>query len=136
MIHAIMGLKGSGKTKALADLANRAVETGKGDVVYIEKGTTLMYDVSYQARLVNIDEYGIRQYDELYGFLAGLIAGNHDITDIFIDGLTKICAYDIPQIERFLDEAEKLCETDGTSITLTISGDVADATEGIKKYFD
>ena len=134
MIKAIMGLKGSGTTKALADQANRAVEVGKGDGVYIEKGTTLMYDVSHQVRLVNIEEYAIRQFDELYGFLAGLIAGNHDITDIFIDGITKICSYDIPEIERFLDRAEALCEVDGTSITLTISGDVADATEGIKKY--
>ena len=37
MIKAIMGLKGSGKRKPLADQANRAVEVGKGDVVYIER---------------------------------------------------------------------------------------------------
>ena len=60
MIKAIMGLKGSGKTKALADQANRAADVGKGDVVYIEKGTTLMYDVSHQVRLVNIEDYAIR----------------------------------------------------------------------------
>ena len=108
---------------------------GKGDVVYIEKGTTLMYDVSHQVRLVNIEEYAIRQFDELYGSPCRADCREPRYhRNLDSDGITKICSYDIPEIERFLDRAEALCEVDGTSITLTISGDVADATEGIKKY--
>ena len=47
MIKAIMGLKGSGKTKALADMANQAVAQSRGNVVYIEKGKTLMFDINH-----------------------------------------------------------------------------------------
>ena len=36
MIHVIMGLKGSGKTKKLVDSINEAVTTAHGDVVCIE----------------------------------------------------------------------------------------------------
>lgn len=134
MIKAIMGLKGSGKTKALADMANRAVAHSRGNVVYIEKGKTLMFDINHRARLVNIDDYGISDYEGLYGFLAGLVAGNHDITDVFIDSVTKICTYDISDIEAFLVRADALSKLDDLDITVTISGDAAEATEGIRKY--
>ena len=134
MIKAIMGLKGSGKTKALADMANQAVAQSRGNVVYIEKGKTLMFDINHKARLVAIDDYGILDYEGLYGFLAGLVAGNHDITDVFIDSVTKICTYDISDIEAFLIKADALSKLDDTNITVTISGDAAEATEGIRKY--
>lgn len=134
MIKAIMGLKGSGKTKALADMANQAVAQSRGNVVYIEKGKTLMFDINHKARLVNIDDYGISDYEGLYGFLAGLVAGNHDITDVFIDSVTKICTYDISDIEAFLIKADALSKLDDINITVTISGDAAEATDGIRKY--
>ena len=38
MIHVIMGLKGSGKTKKLIDAINAAAENASGDVVCIEYG--------------------------------------------------------------------------------------------------
>ena len=60
MIHVIMGLKGSGKTKRLIDAINTAVASASGDVVCIEYGKKLTYDVTYKVRLVDSKEYGIR----------------------------------------------------------------------------
>ncbi len=135
MIKAIMGLKGTGKTKALADLANQAVAAEHGDVVYIEKGNTLMFTISSRARLVNVEDYAIKDFDSFYGFVAGLIAGNHDITEIFIDSITKICAPDLEAIENFLDKVNKLSKDYNVNITLTISGDATNVSDGLKKYF-
>ena len=59
MIHVIMGLKGSGKTKKLIDAINAAVADAHGDVVCIEYGKKLTYDVTYKVRLVDSQEYGI-----------------------------------------------------------------------------
>ena len=53
MIHVIMGLKGSGKTKKLIDAINAAVAEAHGDVVCIEYGRKLTYDVTYKVRLVD-----------------------------------------------------------------------------------
>ena len=39
MIHVIMGLKGSGKTKKMIDAINSAVANANGDVVCIEYGS-------------------------------------------------------------------------------------------------
>ena len=133
MVKAIIGLKGSGKTKTLVDLANNAAKAAHGNVVYIEKGNTLMYDVSYQARLVDVDDYAISDYDAFYGFVAGLVAGNHDINEIFIDGITKICGADIAALEKFLQKVDKLAGEEIT-VTLTASCNPADATDVIKSY--
>ena len=134
MIKAIMGLKGTGKTKALADLANQAVAADHGNVVYIEKGKTLMFTINSRARLVNIEDYTISDFDVFYGFVAGLIAGNHDITEIFIDSITKICAPDLDAVEAFLVKAKKLSDTYNVNITVTISGDTVAASDGLKAF--
>ena len=94
MIHVIMGLKGSGKTKKLIDAINAAVADAHGDVVCIEYGKKLTYDVTYKVRLVDSQEYGISSPDMLKGFLSGLHAGNFDITNVFIDNLYKTIGQD------------------------------------------
>ena len=45
MIKLIVGTKGSGKTKAMIDQINDAVKTSKGNVVVVEKGMKLTYDI-------------------------------------------------------------------------------------------
>ena len=132
MIKAIMGLKGTGKTKALADLANQAVAADHGNVVYIEKGKTLMFTINSRARLVNIEDYAISDFDAFYGFVAGLIAGNHDITEIFIDSITKICGTDLAALESFLAEVDKVIRN--INITITVSCDPAELSDELKKY--
>ena len=51
MIKLIVGTKGSGKTKAMIDQINDAVKTSKGNVVVVEKGMKLTYDISPPAIL-------------------------------------------------------------------------------------
>ena len=87
MIRLIVGTKGSGKTKAMIDMINESVRTTKGSVVVVEKGMKLTYDIASAARLIDLDEYKIQGGEMLYGFVAGLMASNYDITDIYIDGI-------------------------------------------------
>ena len=90
MIKLIVGKKGTGKTKALVERVNEAVAISKGNVVCIEKDLNLTYSLNHKARLVVADEYGIDGYDEFFGFISGLLAGNYDITHLFVDGVFKI----------------------------------------------
>ena len=107
MIHVIMGLKGSGKTKKLIEAINSAVASANGDVVCIEYGKKLTYDVTYKVRLVDSKEYGISTPDMLKGFLSGLHAGNFDITNVFIDNLYKTIGQDQAANEAFVDWVAK-----------------------------
>ena len=134
MIHVIMGLKGSGKTKKLIDSINAAVEQASGDVVCIEYGKKLTYDVTYKVRLVDSQEYGIQSAEMLKGFLSGMHAGNFDITHVFIDNLYKTIGHDLSAAEDFIAWAAKFAADNNMEITVTLSEDPANISEGIKQY--
>ena len=96
----IVGVKGTGKTKTLISMVNAATELSAGSVVCIEKGTNLRFNVKYQARLINVDEYNLTDAQSLYGFIAGVYASNQDITHIFVDGTYRICNKNIADFEQ------------------------------------
>ena len=134
MIHVIMGLKGTGKTKKLLDSINEALANASGDVVCIEYGKKLTYDVNYRVRLVDSKEYAISSSDMLKGFLSGLHAGNFDITNVYIDNLYKTIGTDRAAGEEFVAWCAKFAETNKMNITITISDDPALASEAVKQY--
>ena len=134
MIHVIMGLKGSGKTKKLIDAINAAAENASGDVVCIEYGRKLTYDVTYKVRLVDSQEYSVDSAEKLKGFLSGLHAGNFDITNVFIDNLYKTIGSDEAAGEEFVAWCAKFAADNDMEITMTISADPAAASEAMKQY--
>jgi len=134
MIHVIMGLKGSGKTKKLIDSIKDAVVNAHGDVVCIEYGQKLTYDLPHKVRLVDSKEYGISNPDMLKGLLSGLHAGNYDITNVYIDNLYKTIGNDRAAGEEFLLWCAKFAEANFMEITVTVSDDPAGASEEVKKF--
>ena len=134
MIQIIMGLKGSGKTKKLINAINEAVAGAQGDVVCIEYGKKLTYDVNYRVRLVDSQEYGISNPEMLKGLLSGLHAGNFDITNVYIDNLYKTIGTDRAAGEEFLLWCAKFAEDNKMNITITVSDDPTSASEEIKKF--
>lgn len=134
MISMIIGRKGTGKTKKLIDNINARVEESHGNVVCIEKGQKLTYDLTYRVRLVDSDRFAIGNYDELFGFISGICAGNYDVTDIFVDGTMKIGGEDKDALLTFLGRLSKLADMAKTKIMLTISADEADLPEGIHEF--
>lgn len=132
MIDVIVGKKGSGKTKKLVERANEAVAKSSGNVVVIEKGLKLTYDISHQARLIDIDSYSIQGADALAGFLCGICAGNYDVTDIFVDSTLKIIGQDVDNLVSFVERMNALSSLADTKITLLISMDAAKLPEQIK----
>ena len=135
MIHVIMGLKGSGKTKKLLDSVSNAVASAAGDVVCIEYGKKLTYDVNYRVRLVDSMEYGISNACMLKGFISGLHAGNFDITHVYIDNLYKTIGADRAEGEAFILWCAAFAEANNMEITVTVSDDPAQASEAVKKFF-
>ena len=134
MIKIIMGLKGSGKTKKLIDSINAALNDVSGDVVCIEYGKKLTYDVNYRVRLVDSQEYAVSNSDMLKGFLSGLHAGNFDITNVYIDNLYKTIGADRAAGEAFILWCAEFAQANNMNITITVSDDPAEASEEVKKY--
>ncbi len=137
MVRVIMGVKGTGKTKQMIELINTAAKNEDGSVVCIEHGSKLTYDIHYQIRLIEAKDYALTSFDMLKGFISGLHAGNYDITQVFVESLTKLINVEAedPQVERFLDWLNDFGEKNGIKFTVTISADAALASDGVKKYF-
>ena len=126
MITLITGKKGSGKTKKLIELTNEAVKQSNGNVVVIEKGSKLTYDIGYKARLIDTDQFGISTADVFYGFLCGICAGNYDVTDILIDSMLKICNDDLDAVAKLIQRIKVISENTKTKFVISISADSKD----------
>ena len=117
----IVGLKGTGKTKALIDEVNKASKESDGVVICIEYGRKLTFDIKYHARLVDAKEYGINDAQKLYGFVCGMLAGNYDITDLFIDSALKICGDDVKAFDGFLAGMDRIAASHNINCVITAS---------------
>lgn len=109
MVTLLIGKKGTGKTKKLISLANEAVATSAGNVVVIEKGAKLTFDVTHKARLIDTDQYEVQGYDVLYGFVCGICAGNYDVTDIFYRLYIQNLRQGFCKARRSCKEAQRSC---------------------------
>ena len=134
MIKLIVGNKGSGKTKAMIEMINKAAQTTTGNVVCVEKGMKLTYDISHSVRLIDIENYEIAGFDAFFGFLSGILAGNYDITDVYIDGILKIGGKDLGGLGALLAKVERLIADGKILVVFTVSADEADLPESVKKY--
>lgn len=121
MITLIVGNKGSGKTKKLINFTNEAVEKSNGNVVVLDKGTKLYYDITHSARLIDVDEYAVAGFESLYGFLSGICACNYDVTDILIDSTFKICGRDFDKFSDFVVKVNEISSKTSTNFYMLIS---------------
>ena len=129
MLKLIVGTKGSGKTKTMIDMIDKATKTTSGNIVVIEKCMKLTTEINHAARLVDVDVVGA---DMLYGFVAGVLAGNYDITELFIDGILRIIDHDMAAAAKVLEAIDKI--TPNIEVVVTVSADAAELPEDLKKY--
>lgn len=132
MIKLITGKRGSGKTKILIDAIHEAEKNSKGNVVAIQKGSSLNTDITYKVRLVNIEDYAVEGVDAFYGFVAGILSSDHDCTDIFVDATLKITGREYAKVGEMFEKLDKISAD--TTITCTISADNSELSDNIKKF--
>ena len=132
MIKLFIGSKGSGKTKTLIEMVNNAVNSSNGNVVCIEKGDKLIHDITYKARLIDTKAFAVSNAESLYGFIAGILASNSDITDIFVDSALKIVGNDTDAFAAMLDKLNKI--TADVNLVMTSSIAVEECPDAIKAY--
>lgn len=132
MIKLITGKKGTGKTKILIDAIHDAETKSKGNVVAIQKGSSLNTDITPKVRLVNIEDYAIEGTEAFYGFISGILASDYDCTDIFVDATLKITGRDYNKVGEMFDKLAKISAD--TTITCTVSADNSELSDNMKKF--
>lgn len=122
MIKVIIGQKGTGKTRAMVEMANKALHESKGEIVFINGDNRHMVDLKHQIRFVNAKEFGIKELNVFYGFLSGIVASNYDTDQIYIDGLLDIISGDLRTIERFMFDIKRLSDKFDIHFIITMNG--------------
>lgn len=127
MVNLITGPKGSGKTQQIIELANEKVKTSNGNVVLIKKSHRDTYSVDFNVRAICMDDYkDIETLEEFVGFLYGMVAGNHDIDTIFIDGALKQADITLNSLPDFLQKLNKIATTNNIEFFVSVSASKED----------
>lgn len=137
MIQIIFGKRGSGKTKRIIDMANASIRESKGDVLFIDDDNRYMFDLKHQIRFINASEYGVQGEEKFFGFVNGILAGNFDVSLVFIDAflhLVKTDKPDICKLEGFFEKLEALSERASVDFVISLSEDAELVPESIRKY--
>ena len=134
MVYLIIGKKGAGKTKKLVKLAQDALHQATGQIVFIDDDKRCMSELNYKIRFINTKEFELYSADELFGFIAGMIAGNYDTQKIFIDGLYNITNLTNDTIEDFLKKLDKMCSKNDIDIYINVSTTSDKLPESTHKY--
>ena len=123
MVQIIAGKKGKGKTKHLLDRANSAVKDSKGSIVYLDKRSKHMYELSNKIRLINVNEYPITSSEGFIGFICGIISQDHDLEMMFFDSFLKLACLEGEDISETIATLEKIGEKYHITFVLSVSVD-------------
>ena len=132
MVQIIAGRKGKGKTKHLLDKANATIREAKGSIVYLDKSSKHMYELSNKIRLINVNEYPITSSEGFIGFICGIISQDHDLEMMFLDSFLKLSCLDGEDIGETITTLEKIGEKYHVTFVLSISLDEEHLPENAK----
>lgn len=130
----IYGPKGTGKTKAIIDGANAALDSAKGHVIFITDTNRYAYDLKYQIRFLNVSAFELQNEDVLRGFVKGIVAANGDNEFIFIDGIARIAGKPVSELESIFTAMEKLEKDYEVKFVLTVSAAKEDLPDFVAKH--
>jgi hypothetical protein len=136
LIQLIFGEKGSGKTKKILELANRAAETAKGSIVFVDIDDDYMYDLNLSIRFINATEYALSGPKMFYGFLCGIAASDHDLEYLVIDSFMKIVRHDLDTLEDLFRQMKRFSDNHNVHLVLSLSCMPEQLPEFLKPYLE
>ena len=134
MIKIFAGNKGSGKTKRLIDMTNETAKTTSGNVVFLDKDNSYMYEIDRAVRFVNVNDYRVQSAEMFLGFLGGMLASNYDISVIFIDAFLKLIGINIADADWFFTSLEQYGQKHDVTFVLSVSADPETLPDFAKAY--
>ncbi|HIX14256.1 MAG TPA: twitching motility protein PilT [Candidatus Hungatella pullicola] len=132
MVQVIAGKKGKGKTKHLLDRANSAIRDSKGSIVYLDKSSKHMYELSNKIRLINVNEYPINSSEGFIGFICGIISQDHDLEMMFLDSFLKLACLEGEDISETVSILENIGERYHITFVLSVSMDADQMPENVQ----
>ena len=130
------GPKGTGKTKAIIDCANKVVEEAKGHVIFVTDTVRYTYDLKNSIRYIDVTGFDVKGEDGFRGFIKGLVAANGDNEYVYIDGIARITNKSLAELSDIFDAMEKLEKDYGVKFIVTCSASKEELPDFVLKYVD
>lgn len=130
----IYGPKGTGKTKAIIEDANNALESAKGHVIFITDTNRYTRELKYTIRFVDVTGFEVQGEDGFRGFIKGLVAANGDNEFIFIDGIARIAGKELKELSSIFTAMEKLEKDYDVKFVVTCSAAKEDLPDFVLKH--
>lgn len=130
----IYGPKGTGKTKAIIDKANLALNEAKGNVLFVTDTKRYTINLNHNIKFIDSTDFNIQGADGFRGFIKGLVAASGDNEYIFIDGIARITGKKLNELSNIFGAIEKLEEDYKVKFVLTCSASKEELPEFILKY--
>ncbi len=134
MIQLIVGSEGKGKTKHLLDKVNEEIKEASGNIVFLDRSTKHMFELNNRVRLINVSEYDFENRSEFIGFIYGIISQDHDIEQMYIDGIMKIARLDKQGFTDVVTKLKDVSEKFNINIVISASIDSSEVDESLKEY--
>lgn len=135
MVELFVGKKGKGKTKYLLEDANKSVANVSGSVVYLDKSTNHMHELSTQARLINVSDYQINNADRFIGFICGIVSQDYDLQIMYCDSFLKIAHIDdLSCVTSVIEALQAISEERNIRMCISVSADETELDASLKKY--
>ena len=132
----IYGPKGTGKTTAIIEDANNALESAKGHVIFIADTNRYTRELKYTIRFVDVTGFEVQGEDGFRGFIKGIVAANGDNEYIFIDGIARITGKPLSELSSIFEAMEKLESDYAVKFVVTCSSPKEDLPEFVLKYLN
>ena len=133
MIQLIVGEEGKGKTKHLLDKVNNEIKEATGNIVFLDRSSKHMFELNNKVRLINVSEYDFEDVSEFIGFIYGITSQDHDMQQMYIDGIMKLAKLDKDSLEIVVKRLEKISEKFGFDIIISASIDESKLSDDLKK---
>ena len=133
MVQLIIGKEGKGKTAQLLDKVNEEIKEATGNIVFLDRGNKHMFDLNNKVRLINVSEYDFENSSEFVGFIYGVASQDHDIQQMYIDGIMKIAKLSKSDLKTVIDKLEKVSKQCDFDIITSASIDESELDEALKE---
>ena len=122
MVNLMIGEKGSGKTQRMIEKANEVIKASKGNVFFLKKTHRDTYSLSFNVRVVCMDDYdAICNPDKYVGFIYGMTSANHDIEAIFIDGICKYAGINMENLPYIVENLNRVSSESNIDFYVSLS---------------
>ena len=133
MVQLILGKKGKGKTKTILDMVNKEINGASGNIVYLDKSMSHMYELNNKVRLINVLDYDIQNADEFVGFIRGILSQDHDLEEMYLDSFLTIASiHSDEELNHAIQKLDAISEKFNVKFVLSVSRDESKLTDVAK----